>query len=80
MLQTLFERCLNVAHDMGMRSMAFPLTGGGNLGFSAQQVMMAMLDACSLFRMKDSPLMQVIVIVYKYDCVIEEVRVSFARK
>lgn len=77
MLQTLFERSLNIAHDMGMTSIAFPMIGCGNLGFSPTQVMAAVLDACSLFHMRSSSLVRVDVIVYERDLVTQQVSVYF---
>lgn len=74
MLKTLYERSLNIAHDMGLKSIAFPMIGSGRLRYSAKKVLEAFLDACSLFRMKDSSLKKVVMLVWKEDKVTEEVR------
>ena len=62
-----------MAHDMCMTSISLPMIGCGNLGLSTVQVMMAMLDACSLFRMKGSTLTRVTLVVNQQDQAIAEV-------
>ena len=53
---SLLERSLAIAHDMGLTSVAFPLIGTGANSYPTMEVVQAMLDACSFFRQKGSPL------------------------
>lgn len=57
---------MNIAHDMGMRSIAFPMIGTGLLAYPALEVLKAFVDACSLFRERDSPLQRVAIVVWKH--------------
>ena len=53
---SLFERSLAITHDMGLESLAFPLIWSGLNMYPAVEIIKAILDACSLFRQRDSPL------------------------
>ena len=64
---------MNIAHDMSLTSIAFPMVGPGRLKFSVQKVLTAFLDACSLFRMKDSTLRKVYMLVWEKDKETEKV-------
>lgn len=64
---SLFERSLAITHDMGLSSIAFPLIGAGRNAYPAIEVVKAILDACSLFRQKDSPLKKVVIVVWSGD-------------
>lgn len=64
---SLFERTLNVAHNMGLKSVAFPLIGAGANNYPPLEVMKAIVDACSLFRQKDTPLKEVVIVVWEND-------------
>lgn len=58
---------------MGIGSIAFPLIGAGRLGYPEMDVIKALVDACSLFREKDSKLKTVSIVVWKYDLGCQEV-------
>ena len=64
---SLLERSLAIAHDMGSSSIAFPLIGAGVNKYPPMDVIKAILDACSLFRQKDTMLKRVIVVVWEHD-------------
>ena len=49
------------------------MVGAGRLKFSVQKVLTAFLDACSLFRMKDSTLRRVYMLVWEKDKETEKV-------
>mgnify|MGYP001799694802 CR=1 FL=1 len=62
---SLFERALNVSHDMGMKSVAFPLIGAGLNNYPPMEVMKAIMDACSLLRQPNTPLRRVVIVVWE---------------
>ena len=62
---SLLERSLAIAHDMGLTSVAFPLIGTGANSYPIMEVVQAMLDACSFFRQKGSPLKSVVIVVWR---------------
>lgn len=64
---SLLERSLAITHDMGLSSIAFPLIGAGINKYPATEVIKAILDACSLFRQKVSPLKKIVIVVWKHD-------------
>ena len=63
----LFERSLAITHDMGLTSIAFPLIGAGLNKYPPLTVIEAILDACSLFRQKNSPLKEVVIVIWDKD-------------
>lgn len=67
-LRSLFERALNIAHDLVRDSIAFPMVGAGLLAYPPIEVVVkALIDACSLLREKDSPLKNVTLVIWKND-------------
>ena len=52
---------------MGFSSIAFPLIGAGVNKYPPKDVIKAILDACSLFRQKDTALRRVIVVVWEHN-------------
>ena len=64
---SLFEQALNISHDMGMRSVAFPLIGAGANNYPPIEVMKAIVDACSLFRQPGTLLKKVVIVVWEND-------------
>ena len=64
---SLLERSLAISHDLGMTSIAFPLIGAGVNKGPCMEVVESILDACSLFRHKGSPLKRVVIVVWKND-------------
>ena len=74
-IRSLFERAMNITHDMGLRSIAFPFIGTGVLKYPPLEVMKALLDASSLFREKDSPLKTVYIVVWEQDHKTEQVNI-----
>ena len=66
-IMSLLERSLAISHDLGMMSIAFPLIGAGVNNYPCMDVVKSILDACSLFRHKCSPLKRVVIVVWKND-------------
>lgn len=64
---------MNITHDISLRSIAFPFIGTGVLKYPPLEVMKALIDACSLFREKDSPLKTVYIVVWDQDSKTEKV-------
>ena len=64
---SLLERSLAILHDLGMTSIAFPLIGAGVNNYPGMEVVKSILDTCSLFRHKGSPLKRVVIVVWKKD-------------
>ena len=64
---SLFERSLAITHDMGLESLAFPLIWSGLNMYPAVEIIKAILDACSLFRQRDSPLKKVVIVIWSGD-------------
>ena len=78
LLRALFERALNITHDLSLTSIAFPFIGTGVLQYPVLDVMKALLDACSLFREKDSTLKTVSMLVWSQDKKTEQVIIYIA--
>lgn len=76
MIESLFERALNISHDKGRRSIAFPLIGG-SIGYPPIKVIQGILNACSFFVKKDSPLKTVKIVIWEKDSVNLEVVIYY---
>ena len=68
MIESLFERALNISHDKGWKSIAFPLIGG-SIDYPPIKVIKGILNACSFFVKKDSPLKTVRIVIWENDSV-----------
>ena len=66
-IESLFERALNISHDRGRTSIAFPLIGAGSIGYPALDVIKTIMNACSFFVKKDSPLKEVKIVIHVND-------------
>ena len=73
---SLLERTLAITHDMGLSPIAFPLIGAGANNYPALEVIKAIIDACSLFRQKRSPLKKVVIAVWEHGKKNEKVSLS----
>ena len=73
---SLLERTLAITHDLGLPSIAFPLIGAGANNYPVLEVIKAIIDACSLFRQKQSPLKKVVIVVWEHDKKNEQVSLS----